>query len=388
MAPIFHPPQLEAMRRHAGGDDKVHVVANAIKRLEFLRRWRQDLERKPEMLKKLQADAVRRERPKDWKDAKARRTEELANCRAYFELLGWRPLPGGRGGKDSAAADDGVTEERLNALLNRAMARKVSLMKARASSSSRRGGAASSFTGGVGDPFSGDDDGGDINWFDMPWSSDGLQQLMDAEADAREAEQSRTHVGAADGSTVVKTPNFVPINGTVAIAPPGGFREWLSHTVVLLSSAREDELRKMRHDLVGDDKKLAVYRAIKSQKFLETTQNDMRAREQRLEEMYSSMQRPRRILPEEQMQRFFDRLQADVRMREVNRAKAQAEADKAAKELSRTSLLLPKSVVYNLDDTSRRRRGNDSGAVLMRRADDRSPAKDGTQPRQRPQSAR
>lgn len=75
---------------------------------------------------------------------------------------------------------------------------------------------------------------------------------------------------------------------TTAAAVIGGPLDYLTYTVKLLSGIRWDTLDKL--DAAADGaKRLAVYRGIRTQKFLEFTEQKIRDREAALKEVWESM---------------------------------------------------------------------------------------------------
>ena len=58
--------------------------------------------------------------------------------------------------------------------------------------------------------------------------------------------------------------------------------DYLLYTVKLLSGQRHDDLQRME-GLQGKAKRLAVYRAVRTQKFLEFTEADLKERDRKLQ---------------------------------------------------------------------------------------------------------
>ena len=84
-----------------------------------------------------------------------------------------------------------------------------------------------------------------------------------------------------------------------------------------------------------------MYRAVRTRKFLEFTDNDIKERERKLMSVYEKMAVPRKVIGKKEMDGFFERLMEDGMTRRSRMDKLAA--DKLAKE----SEILKSSVMYN-----------------------------------------
>ena len=117
-----------------------------------------------------------------------------------------------------------------------------------------------------------------IKWDQHPWSSDGLWPLMEAEM---QRIQSVLDAGAAvPPGKIVKTQHAGEgvVVASVSTVVVGGPLDYLTYTVKLLAGIRWDTLDKLDAASEGA-KRLSVYRGIRTQKFLEFTEQKIRERE-------------------------------------------------------------------------------------------------------------
>ena len=126
-----------------------------------------------------------------------------------------------------------------------------------------------------------------IQWDQHPWSSDSLWPLMEAEVQGvlrgldagAELPPSRIVKTTSGGEVVVVT-----VASVASVPLLGGPLDYLTYTAKLLAGLRWDSLDKM--DAAADGaKRLAVYRGIRTQKFLEFTEQKIKARETGLREV-------------------------------------------------------------------------------------------------------
>ncbi len=115
--------------------------------------------------------------------------------------------------------------------------------------------------------------------------SEGNQAAIDATA---------AQAGANPGSAI-KGP-LAP-DGTVSVTPADAAAGagYLGYTVRLLSRCRWDDLEKME-GWCGSAKQLGVYRHVRTQKFIEFTDTEIRNKEKKLQQAYeSSLIRPNKV---------------------------------------------------------------------------------------------
>ena len=125
-----------------------------------------------------------------------------------------------------------------------------------------------------------------VKWSEPPWPVDGLQPLMDAEMQ-RIRDAAESHPVPPTGKTVTTKHAG---EGTVAVSQmvAGEGLDYLMYTVKLLAGLRWDSLERLEG--LGDErvKRLAVYRGVRTQKFLEFTENKIRERERSMAEVRGS----------------------------------------------------------------------------------------------------
>jgi len=113
-----------------------------------------------------------------------------------------------------------------------------------------------------------------FDWNRAPWSVDGLTSLMEAELTQQQQQQQQQQVDSPPGDT-----------GSTAGAKSPASKDWLLYTVRLLAGLPAESLAKLQ----AATKKVAVYRAIRSQRFLEFTEEDLRAREAKQLEIWRKL---------------------------------------------------------------------------------------------------
>ncbi len=247
-------PQITAITS-AKGEKKVSALASAIRTMLFMQRYETELSQRDTKLRELQN--------RWWQQTmgqvgQARENEDRKQLVQYFSLLGWL----GRGDEEESISDD-----RLNSLLNRACAYKKELdgWKEKNRDNLRS----------LGGPPQ-----GLVNWEAHPWTSDGLWPLMEQQMERVQ----RNTEGAPMAAAVVKTPHADEGKIEVTATVIGGPLDYLTYTVKLLAGLRWDSLDKMR-DATDSAKRLAVYRGIRTQKFIEFTERKIHEREAALREV-------------------------------------------------------------------------------------------------------
>eukprot|EP00798_Chlamydomonas_sp_ICE-L_P025346 gene25346-11005_t len=195
--------------------------------------YESELQQKTERLKDLEK--------KWWEQAmgnpqKSREEEDRNQMLRWFALQGWR-----------GEEEDAITDDRLGSLIARARAYKQLYDKWRESVRDRP-------AREQGEPVV------EVDWNSSPFSSDGGA--------------AAGNVGEATGTT-----GQVPEGTTIKVTPggQGGGADYLIYTVKLLALCREDDL-DMLDRFSGERKRLAVYRIIRRQKFLEFTEAKIRRR--------------------------------------------------------------------------------------------------------------
>ncbi|GAX78078.1 hypothetical protein CEUSTIGMA_g5520.t1 [Chlamydomonas eustigma] len=292
----------------ARGEKKVSALASAMRTMLFMQRYETELQQRDEKLRELQN--------RWWIQTMgnvgaAKEEEDQGQMKRYFVLLGWR------------GGEEGITDARLNALLARARAYKAEVdgWKEKNRDNLRH----------LGKPNL------TLNWDTHPWTSDGLWQLMEDEM--QRVQRSLDGGAPVPGvGKVMKTPHANAGDVTVTSMVVGGPLDYLTYTVKLLAGLRWDSLEKLAATS-GPAKSLAVYRGIRTQKFLEFTEQKAQEREESIRQTYNSLIPKKRIISKEQQDGFFERLLDDSSKRRVKVEKLMT--DKAAKEqqiLSSTKL--------------------------------------------------
>ncbi|GIL42617.1 hypothetical protein Vafri_557 [Volvox africanus] len=165
----------------------------------------------------------------------------------------------------------------------------------------------------------------------------------------------------------------------------------LMHNVELLARLKDADLLRFKEGLKGTKKMMAVYRALRSQMFLDDTYARERRKEETLRAMYESF-RPggnrRHITPEEQ-EAIYTRLKSDEAKRAARRQEL-LERKRAEEKASLTPwYLLPRSASRGPSQPSSRATSPSGGPVNGRRSTRSPPTAGGTSttPRRRPSSA-
>lgn len=234
------------------GPNKVLAVAAHIKSKQFLERYKGDLRKREETLVEME---------RSWRSGhpNVQKEQDLRKCEEYFAKLGWRrthhddPHP---------AAD-----ELLTALLKRAQKYKEEYEKMKDKDKGHL-------------PMQ-SDPVVPIKWDAYPWSSDGLNALNQQEMERQAKKQQE--------------------------AP----RNELLHTVSLLAGLRTEDLTKLEK-LQGDARRIAVFRALRTQLFIEDAEKDLRDRKQRMDKIWEGLAPERKVISAKEHEEFFERLVEDA----------------------------------------------------------------------------
>ncbi|KAG2435433.1 hypothetical protein HYH02_011933 [Chlamydomonas schloesseri] len=302
--------------RAAKGSAKVAAMAQALRSLAFMERYKSDLRQKNGKMKALETKWLHQTLGAQYLPG-AKDKEDLQQAVGFFALLGWR-------GHDGGPSEEAVSEDLLDRLLDRAIEYRLRYDawwdRVRERPEERAAGFVC-----------------DVDWRGEPrWAADGLGSLM-----AREMDRHQRGVEADASSGQPDAP---------------GQMDFVDFTVQLLGKSRMDDLRRLRSSSAGSGeggglsergKRLAVYRAIRTQKFIEFTQKDLEERERKLRQAYTALAPPKRVLQPSRIEGFFERLMEDASKR---RAKAEKLAhDKVAKEKE----ILASSVMYGRPRSAR-----------------------------------
>eukprot|EP00198_Chlamydomonas_reinhardtii_P012797 XP_001702134.1 flagellar associated protein [Chlamydomonas reinhardtii] len=301
--------------RAAKGPGKVAAMAQALRSLAFMERYKSDLKQKNGKMKALETKWLHQTLGAQYLPG-AKDKEDLTQAVGFFALLGWR-------GHDGGPSEEAVTEDLLDRLLDRAIEYRIRYDawwdRVRERPEERAAGFVC-----------------DVDWRNEPrWAADGLGSMMSREMDRHQRGVDNDASGQPD-------------------AP--GQMDFVDFTVQLLGKSRLDDLRRLRGSSAGSaeggglserGKRLAVYRAIRTQKFIEFTQKDLEERERKLRQAYTALAPPKRVLQSSRIEGFFERLMEDASKR---RAKADKLAhDKVAKEKE----ILASSVMYGRPRSAR-----------------------------------
>eukprot|EP00955_Chlamydomonas_euryale_P110566 366007-Chlamydomonas_euryale.AAC.14 len=288
------------------GDKKVAALAGAIRSMLFMQRYQTELSQRDSKLQTLQ---------KKWWEMTMgppaqRDAEDAKQMVDYFALLGWR---GGGGG------DDGITGARLSALLARAKRYKGEYDAWFDRNRDRPRSELMADPGDLG-----------IKWTDPPFCSDGLQQLSAAEMERQGA--AAVACAGEPGWKTVKTGGHAGAGPVVVNQMVDGRGvDYLLYTVKLLARTRWDGLERLER-LLEDQQKLGVYRAIRTQKFIQFTEDKIREREDAMRREYEQLAPSTRVITQEEQDGFFERLMDDAAKRQQRVQKLMNE--KRAKELN------------------------------------------------------
>ncbi|GLC56411.1 hypothetical protein PLESTB_001102000 [Pleodorina starrii] len=291
--------------RAAKGPAKIAAFASALRSLCFMERYRSDLKSKSSRMQHLEKKWVHQTLGAQYLPG-GKDKDDLEEAVKFFVLLGWRD-------GDGSPSEEAIEPYMLDRLLERALEYRKRFdawwERVRDKPEERAAGFKC-----------------DVNWFSSPWDADGLAALMAAEM---------KRMGD-------------PASGT---APPGGgggggSMDFVEFTVGLLGKCREDDLRRLM-SLSAKSKRLGVYRAIRTQKFIEFTQRDLEERDRKIRQAYNALAPARRRIEPSRIEGFFERLVDDAAKR---RAKAEKiEHDKVQREKE----ILASSVMYGRLRSSR-----------------------------------
>lgn len=295
------------------GEAKVTALAAAIRQMLFMQRYQTEMQQREGKIKELQN--------KWWYDSMggrpgdARMSEDTKQALNHFSLMGWR----------GDSLEDAATDKRVNALLARVRKYKTELDawkdKVRGDKSLASIDPATQIA---------------IDWQHSPWSSDGLWPLMEQEMErAQGAMDDRVAAAKSSqgGTRVVKTQHAGEGPVAVSTMVRGGAQDFLTYTVHLLANARWDDLGKLEAMAESGDtakRGLALYRSIRTQKFIQFTETKIKEKEEELQAKYDSMRRPKKVVKKEEQDAFYDRLMDDSARRKARVEKLIQ--DKKAKE--------------------------------------------------------
>ncbi|KAJ9520009.1 hypothetical protein QJQ45_029952, partial [Haematococcus lacustris] len=323
------PQQVTAILT-AQGPAKVAAFATAVHNLQFMLRYEVELAGRQTRLQALQ---------RHWWDGSIGRTkqtkeeEDLEQSFKYFALLGW-------------SEDDVTNDLRYEALLKRVSACKTAYQKWRDQPNNQGNTPSVVSAAALG-----------LDWAAAPWCSDGLGQLQDAILHASQSTVERGATAVASANSKVAKTTHAP-GGSVFVGPVAECGlDYLSYTVRLLARCRWDELQRLE-GLSGRAKQLGVYRSVRTQKFIEFTETDLRNKERKLREIcelcsafafpfallflsmpVEAMDKPKKVLGKErvvpdtwlqEMDSFFERLMEDANRRRLNNKRTD---DRLSKEL-------------------------------------------------------
>ncbi|KAL6750716.1 hypothetical protein V8C86DRAFT_2799571 [Haematococcus lacustris] len=295
-------PQQVTATLTAQGPAKVAAFATAVHNLQFMLRYEVELAGRQTRLQALQ---------RHWWDGSIGRTkqtkeeEDLEQSFKYFALLGW-------------SEDDVTNDLRYEALLKRVSACKTAYQKWRDQPNNQGNTPSVVSAAALG-----------LDWAAAPWCSDGLGQLQDAILHASQSTVERGATAVASANSKVAKTAHAP-GGSVFVGPVAECGlDYLSYTVRLLARCRWDELQRLE-GLSGRAKQLGVYRSVRTQKFIEFTETDLRNKERKLREIFEAMDKPKKVLGKEEMDSFFERLMEDANRRRLNNKRTD---DRLSKEL-------------------------------------------------------
>eukprot|EP00878_Enallax_costatus_P034562 GHUV01038334.1.p1 GENE.GHUV01038334.1~~GHUV01038334.1.p1 ORF type:complete len:403 (+),score=159.02 GHUV01038334.1:1575-2783(+) len=293
--------QAQAMRA-ARGNKKVSLLAAALRTCQFMDRYKADLATRDSRLQELQNRWFKQQmatgvaRP----GTAAPMTQEqrdMASAVDWFKGLGW----------DDAAEDDDC-DDLLSALIKRARAYKTEAEKLHDKAQASGAPAAGQQAAAAAQKPK-------IDWQSPPWSSDGLNTLMQKHLAAQKAATN----AAPSTSPAAKRPstaeNALQAAGSPAAAGGASSSETssispLNHAVQLLAGMRWTSLDQL-DSANGAAKKLAVYRALRTQSFLEFTAADLAAREAKQKATWEAIEASRRgkQVSKQELDEFYRRLQ-------------------------------------------------------------------------------
>ncbi|KAG2490066.1 hypothetical protein HYH03_011531 [Edaphochlamys debaryana] len=307
----------------ARGPAKVAAAMSALRSLAFMERYRSDLRAKNGRMKALEKKWLTQTLGAQYLPG-AKDREDLDQAVSFFALLGWR-------GDDGEPSEPAITDELLDRLIDRALEYRVRYdnwwERVRDKPEERSAGFEC-----------------DVDWVNDPrWASDGLAPLMQAEMD-RLGEGMEGTKAREMGGTLTQ---HAPPTDIVEVSPMAvGGMDFVEFTVKLLGKSRADDLKRLK-PLTERPKRLGVYRAIRTQKFIEFTQRDLEERNKKIRQAYASLVPPKRQLAPTRIDGFFERLMEDG-------AKRRAKAEKAAHDrMAKEAEILASSVMYSRPRSAR-----------------------------------
>ncbi|KXZ42945.1 hypothetical protein GPECTOR_110g238 [Gonium pectorale] len=305
--------------RKAKGPAKLSAAASALRSLAFMERYRSDLKTRSTKITSLEKKWISRTLGDKYLPA-ARDQEDLAQAVQFFALLGWRE-------DDGSPSEQAVAPYLLDRLLERAVEYRRHFdawwERVRERPQERAAGYQPN-----------------INWNAPPWDTDGLTAPM--------LEEMERMAASAEEAATTTSPGGTLTRGTVEVGPllPAGGMDFVEFTVRLLGKCRLDDLHRLQQ-LGPKQKRLGVYRAIRTQKFIEFTERDLEERDRKLRQAYSTLAPSRRRIPSSRIEGFFERLHEDAARR---RARAEALAHE---KVSKEKEILASSVMYGRPRSAR-----------------------------------
>ncbi|GFR44833.1 hypothetical protein Agub_g6174 [Astrephomene gubernaculifera] len=330
----------------AKGPAKVAAAAAALRSLSFMERYRSDLKSKDRKLKDLERKWLSQTLGTQYLPS-AKDKEDLEQAVQFFALLGWRD-------DDGSPAEAAVQPYLLDRLLERAIAYRKQYDRWWQRVRDRPEERAAGFHC-------------EIDWTLPPWDTDGLAAPMEEEMERMALAAEAAAASGAGGTLTQYGTGFAAVDVAPVAPGPGpssrggqqhpqlrassaaagaGVMDFVDFTVRLLGRAHLEDLHKLM-TLAERQKRLGVYRAIRTQKFIEFTQRDMEERNRKLRHAYATLAPARRKVPSSRIEAFFERLAEDAARR---RARAERLAhDKVAKEAA----ILASSVIYGRPRSAR-----------------------------------
>ncbi|WIA15375.1 hypothetical protein OEZ85_002037 [Tetradesmus obliquus] len=324
------------------GHKKVAALAAVVRTQQFMDRYKADLSTRDSRLSELQEKWFKQQLqgapastgPTGRAPAAPLTAEQrdMQQALQWFRQLGW----------DVAEPEDDC-EDQLSALIKRARAYKAEVEKLHDKAAAAAAtGAQQAAAAAVGEP--------QINWQGIPWRDDGLNDLIQKVLDAQRAaaDSAASKAAAASKPSAVdaalkaagKAGSIAGSMNSAAAEGRGEKKNPLDHAVQLLAGMRWAGLDQL-DAAAGAAKKLAVYRALRTQQFLEFTANDLAAREAKQRALWAEFEASRRgkVVSKAELDEFYARLQADGERRKAELAKAKADKEeRAARALALVSV--------------------------------------------------
>ncbi|KAF6256339.1 hypothetical protein COO60DRAFT_1461752 [Scenedesmus sp. NREL 46B-D3] len=300
----------------ARGHKKVAALAAVVRTQQFMDRYKADLSTRDSRLSELQEKWFKQQLqcspaatgPTGRLPAAVLTAEQrdMQQALQWFRALGW----------DVQDLED-ACEDLLAALISRACAYKTEVEKLHDKAAAAAAIGAQQ-AAAVGEP--------QIDWQSIPWRDDGLNDLMQAVLDAQKAaaDSAAAKAAAAGKPSAVdaalraassRKPGSPAGSAKGAAAEAGAGagsagKHPLDHAVQLLAGMRWAGLDQLTA-AAGTAKKLAVYRALRTQQFLEFTAADLAAREAKQRALWAAFEASRRgkVASKAELDNFYARLQ-------------------------------------------------------------------------------